>query len=102
AKREPVLVGSVVDGGRSDQAGGGRDVLRDDGRVPGDVLADVPGEGAVVDIIPAARTAADQEADLLALVEILRRLGGSCLQTGQQADACKRKSRQADLHACLR
>jgi hypothetical protein len=42
--------------------------------VAGDVLADVPREGAVVNVVSSAGAAADQQADLLAAVELLGRL----------------------------
>ena len=53
------------------QRAGARHVLRHDGRIAGDVLADVAGEMPRVEVVAAADREADHEVDGLALVELL-------------------------------
>ena len=73
-----------------------RHVLDHDIGISGDVLAEVLGEDARVEIVTAARTGAEQERDVLALVEIsdaLLRWRRGCSERG---------SRQHSECACAR
>ena len=58
------------------EAAGARHVLRDQGRLSGDVLAQVARHHAAVEIVAAARGVADGDGDGLAGEERLGRLGG--------------------------
>jgi hypothetical protein len=53
-------------------AAGGRHVLRDNGGIAGNVLAEMLGESARVDIVAATHRCADDQLDIFALVEIGR------------------------------
>ena len=52
-------------------AAGGRHVLHDDGRIAGNVLAEMARRGARLQVVSAADAGADNEGDLLAGIEIL-------------------------------
>ena len=69
-----VLRADIVDPVGEPQAAGTFHVLRDDGRVARDVLAEVAGNDARIEIVGAADAVADIEIDVLALVEFRRRL----------------------------
>ena len=72
--RRAVLRADIVDPVGEAQAAGTFHVLGDDGRVARDVLAEVAGDDAGVEIIGAADAVADIEIDVLALVEFRGRL----------------------------
>jgi hypothetical protein len=53
-------------------AAGSRQVLRDDGGISGNVLAEMLGESARIDVVAATHRCADDQLDIFALVEIGR------------------------------
>ena len=79
-------------------------VLHDDQRMAGKILGDVGRDQATEGVVGAARRRADNELDLLALVEVLHRVGGEGLGRkggkGQQA-AGKAKRRKPRGHGIL-
>ena len=94
-----VLGRDVVDVAERQERAGARLVLRHHGRIAGDVLADMAGEQPRIDVVAAGRRIADDELDLLALVELLgglRRGGqgrahdrsGCCCGEARAASAC--------------
>src|SRR5262249_29619906 len=72
--RRAVLRADIVDPVGKPQAAGAFHVLRDDGRVAGDVLAQMAGKHAGIEIVGAADAVADIELDVAALVELRGRL----------------------------
>ena len=77
---------------------GARHVLRHHGRVAGDVLADVAGEMASVQIVAAADREADHHVDGLALVELLRALGVGRKRGSRQS---RQAQRSESAHSAL-
>ena len=69
------------------QAAGARHVLHDDGRISGNVIADVARNIARVTVVAAGRREADDDTEHLALVEVVGARARNCRR---QCDQCRR------------
>src|SRR6185503_16360365 len=88
-----VLRRDAVDVGERQEGAGARPVLRHDAGIAGDVLAEMAGEEARVEVVAAGRRIADGELDLLAFVEwLLRRGRFAYARDGDGRDSTGQKS----------
>ncbi len=93
AERRSVLGRDLVEIVGGLEAAGARHVLRNEGRLSRNVLAQVARHHAAVEIVAAARGVADGDRDGLAGEELVGRLGGG-LSRGQQQERNRQRSIQ--------
>ena len=89
AEHEPFLGGDVVKPVGESQAAGTIHVLRGDDRIARNVIAEMAGDQAGVDIVAAADAVADHQVDGLALVEVRLRMRWWVERTTSAANAAR-------------
>src|SRR5262249_11710967 len=97
-KHEAVLGGDVVEPIGEQQAAGAIHVLRGDDRIARDVLAEMTGDQACVDIVTAADAVADHQVDSLARVDVRLRLRMLRRERDNKRRECKETGRQGKTH----